>query len=195
MNELRLPLSEQEIRRLRAGTWFSLSGTLITARDSAHQFLCRQDPPEFRELLRNAFIYHCGPIATRRGEGWSWVAAGPTTSSRMEPYTPALIERYQIKGIIGKGGMGAGTQQACRKFGCVYCQAPGGCAALLARRVVRVEGVYKLEEFGIPEAVWVVQVEKFPLLVTMDSHGNNLYQQIKQESQKQQLKLQESAAC
>ncbi len=191
MNELQLPLSEAKIRRLRVGDWLSLSGTLITARDSAHQYLHQADPPEFRELLKGAFIYHCGPIARQQEGQWEWVAAGPTTSMRMETYTPTLIERYRLQGIIGKGGMGADTQAACREFGSIYCQAPGGCAALLAQRVVRVKGVYKLEEFGIPEAMWVVEVKDFPVLVTMDSQGGNLYQEIQRRSQAEKQRLQE----
>lgn len=132
------------------------------------------------------------PAAASR---WNWVAAGPTTSMRMEPYTLTLTERYHLRGIIGKGGMGPATQAACQRIGSIYCQAPGGCAALLAQRVVKVKDVYKLAEFGVPEAIWVVEVKDFPLLVTMDSHGGNWYKRIQNKSRRQKQKLQESLAC
>lgn len=196
MINLQLPLFKEQIRRLKVGDYLSLTGTLITARDSAHQYLYREDPPELRDLLHEAFIYHCGPIArqleTDSAAGnarWEWVAAGPTTSMRMDPYTPTLIERYQLQGIIGKGGMGPDTQAACQEFGAIYCQAPGGCAALLAQRVVRIKDVYKLNDFGIPEAIWVLEVKDFPVMVTMDSHGNNWYQNILAISQEQKQKF------
>ncbi|MBI5788933.1 MAG: fumarate hydratase C-terminal domain-containing protein [Candidatus Schekmanbacteria bacterium] len=190
MLDLQLPISTDQIRDLKVGDFLNLTGTFITARDSAHQYLYQEDPPEFREILQRAFIFHCGPIAKKQGDQWEWAAAGPTTSMRMEPYAPALIERYQLQGIVGKGGMGAGTQEACSKYGVVYCQAPGGCAALLTQKVVKVKGVYKLEDFGIPEAIWVLEVKDFPVLVTMDSHGGNWYRQVKDKSLRERERLQ-----
>ncbi len=196
MIDLQLPLSKDKIRQLKVGDYLNISGTLITARDAAHQYLASENPAQLRELMTNAFIYHCGPIAKKTGGGtWEWIAAGPTTSIRMDPYTPALIERYQIQGIIGKGGMGQNTQAACREFGGVYCQAPGGCAALLAQKVVKVKGVYMLEELGVPEAIWIVKVKDFPVLVTMDSNGGNWYKQVQENSFKEKQRLQELISC
>ncbi|MBU2502702.1 fumarate hydratase C-terminal domain-containing protein, partial [bacterium] len=110
-------------------------------------------------------------------------AAGPTTSIREEPYQGPLMEQYRIRGVIGKGGMGPKTLEYCRKVGAVYFHAIGGAAQVLAERVVDVPGVHLAEKFGSPEAIWEFQVERFPVVVTMDSHGNSLHAQIQAESQ------------
>ena len=110
-------------------------------------------------------------------------AAGPTTIAREEPYQGPLMDRFGIRGVIGKGGMGARTLQACREVGCVYLHAVGGAAQVLAERVVSVDGVHFLEEFGSPEAIWVFRVDRFPAVVTMDSHGQSLHEQVLASSQ------------
>lgn len=178
MTGIKLPVSEGEIRKLVAGDEVSITGTMITARDAAHKYLVETDGEDVRELLRDSMIYHCGPVVRKEGGRYSFVAAGPTTSIREEPYEASVIERYGVKGVIGKGGMGPATLEACRRFGCVYLSAVGGLATTLARSVVEVTDVHKLDEFGVPEAMWVIRVEEFPAVVTMDAHGKSIHDEI-----------------
>jgi fumarate hydratase subunit beta len=124
--ELRMPLSEADIRALKTGDVVSLTGRIVTGRDAAHTFLVEQFRPEYKELLDGSFIYHCGPVVRKRDGEWEFVSAGPTTSIREEPYQAEVIERYGLRGVIGKGGMGARTLAACGKFGAVYLHAVGG---------------------------------------------------------------------
>ncbi|MBR5839902.1 MAG: fumarate hydratase C-terminal domain-containing protein, partial [Victivallales bacterium] len=134
--------------------------------------------------LTNAVIYHCGPVIVRDGDGkWRVTAAGPTTSSREEPYEATLIERFGLKAIIGKGGMGPKTAEACKKFGCVYLHAVGGAAQILAATVVNIPNVYYYDQFGAPEAIWQFEVKDFPAVVTMDANGNSRHADVKQHSQ------------
>lgn len=173
---LALPLDEATVRRLAVGDRVLLSGTLFTARDAVHRYLagggvCPCD-------LRHAAIYHCGPVVVREGSGWRVTAAGPTTSSREEPYMAALISRYGIRGVIGKGGMGESTRLACREFGCLYLHAVGGAAQVLADAIREVRGVHLLERFGAPEAMWELRVEGFPAVVTMDAGGQSLHDDV-----------------
>ena len=185
-NAIRLhtPLREAEVRKLQAGDMVLLSGTVYTGRDEVHKFLSKGgDLP----VLQGGVIYHCGPVVLEesvRGTDGSPVrtyrvlAAGPTTSIREEPYQADIIQRYGIKAVIGKGGMGAKTLQACKDYGCVYLHAIGGAAQIYARCVEQVEGVYLKEKFGSPEAVWVLRVRDFPAVVTMDAHGQSLHQEV-----------------
>ena len=186
MTKLRLPTNEEEIRRLHVGDRVEITGTMVTARDAAHRYLTETDAPEVREFLRDGMIYHCGPVVAREGEpprgGWRFVAAGPTTSIREEIFEADVIARYSVRGVIGKGGMGEKTLAACREHGCVYLDAVGGLAVLLAESVKRVRTVFKLEEFGVPEAMWVIEVEQFPATVTIDTHGNSLQREIESRS-------------
>jgi fumarate hydratase class I len=185
MVELKLPASDADIRKLKAGDEVSITGTLITARDAAHKYLIDTDGAEVRDILNGGMVYHCGPVVKKDASGkYSFVAAGPTTSIRTEPFEPPVIEKYHLRGVIGKGGMGPGTLAACAKFGCVYLSALGGLATTLARSVVEVPAVYKLEEFGVPEALWVIKVKGFPAVVTMDSHMKSIHDDIEAASKK-----------
>ena len=177
---LTTPLSEDEARSLRVGDVVYLSGLIFTARDAAHRKII--------ELLRSGgrlpfdprglAVYHAGPVARRRDGGWEIVAAGPTTSARMESVEAEFVELTRVSMIIGKGGMGRRTAEACRRFGCVYTVFTGGAAVLAAERIERVEAVYWLEELGMPEAVWLLRVRDFgPLTVVIDSTGRNLYEE------------------
>jgi len=179
---IKLPVSEEEIRKLKAGDEVSITGVMITARDAAHKYLVETDGADVRELLKDSMIYHCGPVVKKDGDKYSFVAAGPTTSIREEPYEGTVIESYSVRGVIGKGGMGQDTLKACGEHGCVYLSAVGGLATTLARSVVEVLDVHKLEEFGVPEAMWVIRVENFPAVVTMDSHGNSIHDDIERLS-------------
>lgn len=181
--KLTLPAGEEAIRALVVGDEVLISGVMITARDAAHKYLVEQQAPEVGRVLRGGMIYHCGPVVARQGDSWRFVAAGPTTSKREEPYQAEVIERYGVRGVIGKGGMGPRTLEACQKHGAVYLHAIGGLAVILARAVRRVVEVHKLEEFGVPEAMWVIEVEDFPAVVTMDSHGGSLHAEVLARSQ------------
>jgi fumarate hydratase subunit beta len=182
---IKLPVSEQDIRKLKVGDEVAITGVMITARDASHKYLIETDGAEVRDILREGMVYHCGPVVKKDAGGkYSFVAAGPTTSVRTEPFEPPVIEKYHLRGVIGKGGMGAGTLAACGKFGCVYLSAVGGLATTLARSVIEVPTVYKLAEFGVPEAMWVIKVKDFPAVVTMDSHGKSIHDEIAELSKK-----------
>jgi len=174
---LKTPVPEQEIRKLHAGDLIYVTGTVITARDEAHLKALElhgkgESPPV--EFKGNA-VFHCGPIMKKDGEAWRVVAAGPTTSARMEIFQDEFIEVYRPAVIIGKGGMGARTSKACQEYGCVYGAFTGGAALLAAQGIKKVRDVFWLEELGMPECLWVYDVEDFgPMIVTIDAHGGNL---------------------
>lgn len=173
---LRTPIGEDEVRALRAGDVIRISGLLFTARDEAHKVLLERGAPFPLEGLA---LFHCGPVVRRRDNTWEVIAAGPTTSMRMESLEPEFLRRFKPRVIIGKGGMGEGTLRALQEVGAVYCHFTGGAGALAAQAIKGVREVHYLEELGIPEAVWVFEVEKFgPLVVAMDSHGNSLYEEV-----------------
>lgn len=176
---LQTPLSEQDVRGLKAGDVVLLTGTVNTARDAVHKYLF--DGGEL-EGISNSVIYHCGPVVIEEKEEYRVVAAGPTTSIREEPYQADIIERFGIKAVIGKGGMGEKTSKACQEHGCVYLHGIGGAAQVYAQCIEKVLGV-SLQEFGSPEAVWQLQVKHFPAVVTMDAHGRSLHQEVSEHSQ------------
>ncbi|MBN1564971.1 MAG: fumarate hydratase C-terminal domain-containing protein [Anaerolineae bacterium] len=195
MHKLTVPISEEAIRELKAGDPVSLNGVIVTGRDAAHKYLIDNfvktggQPPAAEQdmyatlqtLLKESVIYHCGPVVQQTDGIWKFVAAGPTTSIREEPYQADVIEHFNVRAVIGKGGMGAKTLQACQDFGAVYLHAIGGAATLIAESVKEVITVHKME-FGVPEAFWVIRVEDFPVVVTMDSHGNSLHKQMLEQS-------------
>src|SRR3989442_6257156 len=168
---LSTPLSEPDVRKLKVVDVVLHDGIVYTGRDAVHKYL--HDGGEL-DVIRKGVIYHCGPVVLKDGGEYRVVAAGPTTSIREEPYQADVIERFDIKAVIGKGGMGAKTQKACQQHGCVYLHAIGGAAQIYAQCVERVPSV-RLEEFGSPEAVWEFQVKNFPAVVTIDAHGNSLH--------------------
>lgn len=182
MIKLQLPITEQDIRKLKMGDEVSLTGIMVTGRDAAHAWMIEENPDEIRDLLKGTVIYHCGPVVKKEDDEWIFVAAGPTTSIREEPYQGDVLKTYGLRGVIGKGGMGEKTLAALKDHGAVYLHAVGGAATLLAKSVVKVHDVIKLEEFGVPEAMWVLEVKDFPVVVTMDSHGNSLHTKIKEKS-------------
>lgn len=182
MIKLQLPVSEEEVRKLKVGDEVSLNGIMVLGRDNAHAWMHKEKPDEIRDLLKGTVIYHCGPVVKKVDDEWVFVAAGPTTSIREEPYQGDVLKEYGLRGVIGKGGMGEKTLAALKEHGAVYLHAIGGTAALLAKSVVKVHDVLKLEEFGIPEAMWVIEVKDFPTVVTMDSHGQSIHTEIKGKS-------------
>ena len=196
MRTLNMPLSDDVIRELKVGDPVLLNGIMVTGRDAAHKWMVdtfikktRQpvgDDLEVYEalkpLLAGSVIYHCGPVvAGLDTKQYKFVAAGPTTSIREEPYQGMVMKHFNIKGVVGKGGMGARTLAACQEVPGVYLHAIGGAASLIAQTVTRVIGVYKLE-FGVPEAMWVTEVKDFPVVVTMDSHGGSLHATVEAHS-------------
>lgn len=184
MIKLEIPISEEKIRSLEAGDTVLLSGVMVTARDAGHKLMVEKEPAFLENLLREGVIYHCGPVVKKEGDRWSFVAAGPTTSIREEPYQGKVIARYGVRGVIGKGGMGKETMKACKEHGAVYFHAVGGCGTAIARSVKEVLDVHMLEEFGTPEAFWVIRVEDFPVVVTMDTHGNSIHDRVEGASRK-----------
>ncbi|HWV38167.1 MAG TPA: FumA C-terminus/TtdB family hydratase beta subunit [Vulgatibacter sp.] len=190
--KIELPISESAIRELRIGDEVEISGPMVLGRDAAHKHLVKVHDEAFDRLARNRFLYHCGPVVRRDESGeWRFVAAGPTTSIREEPYEAQVIERYGLRGIIGKGGMGARTLEAMRRHGSVYLHAVGGLAVVLAEKVVKVHGAHMLDELGVPEAMWSIEVKDFPSVVTMDSHGGSLHETMFNQSRDAARRLME----
>lgn len=183
MISLAAPFTEEKVHSLKVGDEVGITGVVFTGRDAVHKFLHEGGalPPEVS--LREGIIYHCGPVVMKDGQGnWKVTAAGPTTSIREEPYQGDIIQKFGVRGVIGKGGMGEKTLAACKQFGCVYLHAIGGAAQVLAECIKAVRGVYLMEQFGAPEAIWELEVENFPAVVTMDAHGNSLHREVFQAS-------------
>ena len=180
MKQLRYPFSEEAVRTLRAGEIVQVFGRVFTGRDRLHKHLAEGGACPVS--LRDGALYHCGPVVVPQDGGWRVVAAGPTTSVREEPYMAKIIAGHGVRVVIGKGGMGAATQEACARHGCVYLQAVGGAAALLAQRIRRVDGVSFLDTFGATEALWQLEVEAFEAVVGIDTHGRNLFEEVKAAS-------------
>ena len=182
---LTTPLDEATVRALRAGDEVLISGRLYTGRDAVHKYLAGGGALPEGVDLAGGIIYHCGPVVVEKDvdgvREFTVTAAGPTTSIREEPYQAGLIARYGMRGVIGKGGMGLKTLEACREQGAVYLHAIGGAAQVYADCIQGVDAVY-LEEFGSPEAIWVLRVVDFPVIVTMDSWGDSLHEVVQSES-------------
>jgi len=184
MTKLSFPFTEEKIRALKVGDEVLISGTVFTGRDAVHKYLHEggQLPPGVS--LQDGIIYHCGPVMMKQDDGsWKCTAAGPTTSIREEPYQWQIIRDFGVRGVIGKGGMGDRTMKACQEYGCVYLHAIGGAAQVLAECVKKVRNVYFAAEFGAPEAIWELEIVDFPAVVTIDSHGRSLHQEIFAASQ------------
>jgi fumarate hydratase class I len=185
MARLTLPCDEATVRKLKVGDFVELSGRMITGRDAAHHWLMHGFREEVAPYMKNSVIYHVGPVVKKHEDGtYSFVAAGPTTSAREEPFQADVIGRYGLRGVIGKGGMFAKTLAGLKEHGAVYFHAVGGTAQVLAACVKKVETVFQLKEFGVPEALWVIDVEDFPVVVTMDSHGGSLHAEVETASRK-----------
>jgi len=179
MTPLTFPFTEAQVRALKVGDEVAISGVVFTGRDAVHKYLHEGGALPPGVSLRDGIIYHCGPVMMKQADGsYKCTAAGPTTSIREEPYQWQIIRDFGVRGVIGKGGMGEKTLAACREHGCVYLHAIGGAAQVLAECVKRVRNVYFAEEFGSPEAIWELEIENFPAVVTIDSHGNSLHKEV-----------------
>jgi fumarate hydratase class I len=198
MKNITTPISDEAVRDLKVGDSVALSGMMVTGRDAAHKwmietFIKKTRPPqdddlqvyeELKKLLKGSVIYHCGPVVTGLDtKDYKFIAAGPTTSIREEPYQADVMKHFNVKGVIGKGGMGPKTLKGCEETPGVYFHAIGGAASFLAQTVVKVHGVFKMD-FGVPEAMWVIEVKDFPVVVTMDSHGGSQHAVIDEASKK-----------
>ncbi len=176
------PVKDRSVlEKLRTGDVIYLSGLVATARDEAYRriALMNEEPPL---SLEGWAIFHAGPIMKRVNNEWQCLSIGPTTSIRLESYSPSFIERTGVSIIIGKGGMGRRTAEACRKHRAIYTVFPGGCGVLGASFVKEVIDV-KWLELGIPEAMWILRVERLgPLIVTIDATGRNLAEEVKSEA-------------
>ncbi len=198
MKKITTPVSDEAIRDLKVGDSVAISGMMVTGRDAAHKwmidtFIKKTRPPqgddlqvyeELKKLLKGSIIYHCGPVVTGLDtKDYKFIAAGPTTSIREEPYQADVVKHFNVKGVIGKGGIGAKTLKGCHETPGVYFHAIGGAASFLAQTVTKVHGVFKME-FGVPEAMWLIEVKDFPVVVTMDSHGGSQHAVIDEASKK-----------
>jgi fumarate hydratase class I len=196
MRSINIPISDTIIRELKVGDPVLLNGIMITGRDVVHKWMIETFIRKTREpqgddlqvyqalkpILMGGVIYHCGPVVSGLDtKQYKFVAAGPTTSIREEPYQAEVMKHFNLKGVIGKGGMGPKTLKGCEQVPGVYFHAIGGAATLIAQSVTRVLDVYKYE-FGVPEAIWVIEVKDFPVVVTMDAHDQSLHQGVEEQS-------------
>lgn len=182
---LNTPITDAQIRSLKVGDVVLITGKMYTGRDAIHAHLMQHDSPVD---LRGQVLYHCGPVVLKENGKWTIKAAGPTTSSREEPYEAEIIRMFGIKAVVGKGGMGAKTLAALKEHGAVYLNAIGGAAQYYAKCTEEIEGVDFLD-FGIPEAMWHLRVRDFPAIVTMDSNGNSLHADIERSSAQELAKF------
>ncbi len=188
------PLNEEDVRKLRTGDIVYLSGMIYTGRDEVHIHALelakegKKPPLDFRNMV----LFHCGPVMKKDENGeWRVIAAGPTTSSRMNSLEPDFIERFGVRAIIGKGGMSEPTVESMKEHGAVYLAMTGGAAALAATAFKKVHGV-EWFEFGMPEAIWILEAEDLgPLVVGIDSHGNSLYRDVDENVAKNRKKAEE----
>lgn len=189
--KFKTPISEGDIRKLKVNDVLYVTGTVVTARDQAHRRALEffKQGKSLPVSLEGLAVFHCGPVVSKEGDKWTAVAAGPTTSTRMDLFEDEFIKNFKVRVIIGKGGMGKRTTDAMAKYGAVYGAFTGGAAILAARAIKNVRGVEWLD-LGTPEAMWVFDVEDFgPLAVAIDSHGNNMFSDVQKnvESNKQKI--------
>ncbi len=191
--KLKTPISEEDVRKLKMNDVIFITGTMVTARDSAHKralgFFKEGKPLPID--LQGTAVFHCGPIVRKEDDKWTVVAAGPTTSTRMDIFEDEFIKAFKVRVVIGKGGMGKRTTEGMKKYGAVYGAFTGGAAVLAAKAIKNVRGV-EWFDLGMPEALWILDVEEFgPLIVAIDTHGNNLFENVKKEVEGRKQKIYE----
>ena len=176
---LTTPIAPEDLADIKIGDVIYLTGHIVTCRDAPH----RRVVQEGRELpldIAGGAILHAGPIIRKTGEkSFEMVSVGPTTSMRMEKFEREFIAKTGVRLIVGKGGMGEGTMSGCKEFGAIHCVFPAGCAVVAATQVEQIESA-DWTELGMPETLWKCRVREFgPLIVSIDAHGNNLFEQNK----------------
>ncbi|UCE14081.1 MAG: fumarate hydratase C-terminal domain-containing protein [Candidatus Heimdallarchaeota archaeon] len=179
------PISKEDVQKVKIGDVIYVSGTVFTARDEAHERALHlaakgeKMPIDFEGLA----VYHCGPVVRQVGDEWEIVAAGPTTSTRMDLFEDEFIKTFNVNVVIGKGGMGDRTAKAMKEYKAIYTAFVGGAAVVAARGIKRVKEVHWLD-LGTPECLWVLEVEKFgPLIVGIDANGDSLFKDVAQKAQ------------
>ena len=190
--ELEIPKDFNKIRELKMGDVIYISGKIFTARDEAHQLMLELFEKKEKLPFNPAemVLYHCGPVVKKENGEWKVLAAGPTTSSRMDLFEKEVIEAYGIRIIVGKGGMGDRTAEALKNIGGIYATFTGGAGALAAKSFKKVLNVYYLDELGSPEAMWIFEAEKFgPLIVSIDSQGKNWNKISREEMEKRKREI------
>jgi len=189
--KFKTPISEADVRKLRVNDVLYVTGTIVTARDQAHrralEFFKQGKPLPVN--LEGLAVFHCGPVVSKEGDKWTAVAAGPTTSTRMDLFEDEFLKNFKVRVIIGKGGMGKRTTDAMAKYGAVYGAFTGGAAILAAKAIKNVKSVEWLD-LGTPEAMWIFQAEEFgPLVVSIDSHGNNIFMDVAKSVEANRAKI------
>jgi fumarate hydratase subunit beta len=189
--KFKTPISEEDVRKLKVNDVLYVTGTIVTARDQAHRRALEfiKQGKLLPVNLEGLVVFHCGPVVSKEGDKWKAVAAGPTTSTRMDLFEDEFIKNFKVCVIIGKGGMGKRTTDAMAKYGAVYGAFTGGAAILAAKAIKNVKSVEWLD-LGTPEAMWIFEVEEFgPLVVAIDSHGNNIFMDVAKnvEANKQKI--------
>ena len=189
--KFKTPISEEDVRKLKVNDVLYITGTMVTARDQAHKRALdyfKQGKP-LPLNLEGLAVFHCGPVVSKEGEQWIAVAAGPTTSTRMDIFEDDFIKNFKVRVVIGKGGMGKKTTDAMAKYGAVYGAFTGGAAILAAKAIKNVKSAEWLD-LGMPEALWVFEVEEFgPLAIAIDSHGNNIFMDIQKKAEENKQKI------
>ncbi|MFX0184155.1 MAG: FumA C-terminus/TtdB family hydratase beta subunit [Candidatus Hodarchaeota archaeon] len=179
------PISKEDVQKVKIGDVIYISGTVFTARDEAHERALHMAdkgekmPIEFEGLA----VYHCGPVVRKVGDEWEIVAAGPTTSTRMDIFEDEFIKTFNVNVVIGKGGMGERTAKAMKEYKAIYTAFVGGAAVVAAKGIKRVKEVHWLD-LGTPECLWVLDVDRFgPLIVGIDANGDSLFQNVADQAQ------------
>lgn len=191
--KLKTPISEEDVRKLKVNDTIYITGIIFTARDEAHHRALEfhEKKKELPIDLRGLAVFHCGPIVKKKGDEWIIVAAGPTTSTRMDLFEDEFIKNFRVRVVIGKGGMGKRTTDAMKKYGAVYGALTGGAAVLAAKAIKNVRSV-EWFDLGMPEAMWILEVEEFgPLTVAIDAHGNNLFEDVRKRVEETKQKIYE----
>ena len=189
--KLKTPISEEDIRKLMVNDVIYVTGTMITARDAAHRraLELHKEGKKLPVNLQGLAVFHCGPIVKKEDDKWMVVAAGPTTSTRMDLFEDEFIRDFKVRVVIGKGGMGKKTTEAMKRYGAVYGAFTGGAAVLAAKAIKNVKSV-EWYDLGMPEALWVLEVEDFgPLTVAIDAHGNNLFEDVQKKVEESRQKI------
>lgn len=181
----------EDVSSLKVGDIVYITGLVITMRDQATRrlityFQSNIEPPlNFQGIP----VFHCGPVVKRADKGWIVESLGPTTSARMEDLMEPFLKASGARIIIGKGGFSEKSTEIFKRFKAVYCNPPGGASALLSKSVRRVSAVYWLD-LGLPEALWLIEVYKLgPMVVTIDSHGVNIYSRVREDALKRVSKI------